>query len=115
MKPMAVACHIGANGRVSPVSPCRRYRHRTVRIGKVSVATSIVAKNGRRETRRSPETTSERSTSCNVHQRRPIEMATPTTPVHPSRARLAVAGAGKLDEVEDFFDEVAEYGGVWRS
>lgn len=87
MNPMAVACHRGTSGSVSPSSRSR-YRQRMVLSGNVRVARPIASAKGTTLTPLMCPQISGRLTSCSAHQIRRTDIASPAAPVQPKREDL---------------------------
>src|SRR5438552_10522168 len=120
MKPTAVACHNGSQGKRWPSTSRKIRRQRAVRSGNVSVAVATAAIRRKGWARRMWPSTARGSTSCSVQYSSAAVTTSPATHAHGARAdRLEAGGAGlggEGNEVADFVDEGAERvaGGVLR-
>src|SRR5256885_5169243 len=96
MKPMAVACHSGSSGNRLPPASRRISCQRSVRNGKVSVASATAASSSSGSARRRCPPSSCGSMSCSVHASSASVTASPTS--HAQReARDASGGCGRLE------------------
>src|SRR5438132_654858 len=126
MKPTAVACHNGSQGKRWPSTSRKIRRQRAVRSGNVSVAVATAAIRRKGWARRMWPSTARGSTSCSVQYSSAAVTTSPATHAHGARAdRLEAGGTGGTggtglggegNEVADFVDEGAERvaGGVLR-
>src|SRR2546428_5242484 len=95
MKPTAVACHSGSQGKRWPSTFRRIRRQRAVRSGNVSVAVATAAIRRKGWARRMWPSTARGSTSCSVQYSSAAVKTSPATHAHRARAdRLEAGGTG---------------------
>src|SRR6188508_1769479 len=114
MNPMATACQSAAAGRGPPDSSRSRRRQRTMRMGKVSVATITARSSGAGCASRMWRATSPGCTPRSDHTSRAAATAIPTSVAsswRPREGRLSSAVAKReREEVEQFVEERADGG-----